>query len=61
MDRQLMNDVAAASAAYLLPELPKLARMPQKQAFEKLTLFLEATLMAYREGEGGWMPEPSQN
>lgn len=61
-DPELAQDVAAASAAYLLTMLPAIMRLPRDEAFERLTMHFEAAISAYLDGVRGWeLPAPSGN
>jgi hypothetical protein len=61
MPEQLIEDVCAASAAYLFNVLPEIAKLPAKEQFERLAVHFEAALLAYKDGMRGWneIPEPS--
>jgi hypothetical protein len=57
----LIEDVCAASAAYLFNVLPEIAMLSAHEQFQRLAAHFEAALMAYRDGLAGWISEPSVN
>lgn len=61
MNPDLIEDVCAASAAYLFYLLPDLVKLPAPEAYKRLAAHFEAALLAYRDGLAGWVPEPSVN
>jgi hypothetical protein len=59
---QLMDDVAAASAAYLWNILPEIAKLPCVEGFERLAEHFRTAFLAYFDGRCGWgLPAPSSN
>ncbi len=60
--KQLAEDVAAASAAYLVNVLPEIIKLPASQMFERLKTHFSTAFLAYSEGLENWgFPEPSEN
>ena len=60
---ELLEDVAAASAAYLYNMLPRLVELPAKEVYRQLAAHFEAALCAYRDSLNNWTipAEPSRN
>ena len=61
MDPDLIDDVAQASAAYLVNTLPDILKLPATQRYERLVSHFEAAIAAYRHGHAARIPEPSNN
>lgn len=58
----LVDDISAASAAYLFNALSAIASLPASEAFERLKSHFEAALAAFIDGAARWcLPEPSEN
>ena len=53
MEPDLVDDVSAASAAYLFNLLPALVKRPASEQYESLAAHFEAALMAYRDALAG--------
>lgn len=58
---KLIDDVAAASAAYLWNVLPQIAKLPCVEGFERLEEHIRTAFIAYFDGLDGWMLSPSNN
>lgn len=56
----LIEDVTAASAAYLVNVLPEIAKLPASEQYKRLEAHFLACLMAYRECLKDWLI-PSEN
>jgi hypothetical protein len=62
MNEQLANDVAAASAAYLIDCLPEILGLPAHEVIHRLELHIHTAIVAYLESTRNWdIPEPSRN
>jgi len=59
--KELMENVAASSAAYTWNVLPEIAKLPSTEGFERLYDIFLTAFTAYFEGLEGWIPEPSDN
>jgi hypothetical protein len=60
-NQELIEDVCAASAAYLVNVMPALAGLETCELFKRLVTHFEAALRAYRDGLRSNIPEPSEN
>lgn len=61
-DQKLIEDVAAASAAYLFNVLPEITKLPATEQYERLKLHFSTAFLAYQDAQAGWVwPEPSLN
>ncbi len=59
---KLVEDVSAASAAYLWNILPEIAKLPSVEGFERLCEHFRTAFLAYFDGLEGWrLPEFSDN
>lgn len=62
MPENHVEEVAAASAAYLYNALPSLVRLPPPELYRRLESYFVACLIAYRDTRTGWaIPDPSDN
>jgi hypothetical protein len=50
----LVQDVAAASAAVVVPALPELAALPSDEAYARLCNAFENAITAHEEARSGW-------
>lgn len=59
----LIEDVAAASAAYLFNMLPEIVKLAAPEAYAQLQTHIHSALIAYAESLNNWgfPPEPSVN
>ena len=56
------EDVAAASAAYLLNILPGIVASDPSEGFRRLSIHIQTVILAYvGENVGFCVPEPSEN
>lgn len=53
-DKQLTEDVAAASAAYLCDVWPSIIALPAHDAFEYLRQHILTAFIAFFDGQEGW-------
>jgi hypothetical protein len=64
-ERRLIEDLAAASAAYLFNLLPGIVNLPASERFTRLAAHIEGAVVAYADAKQGWyegrIPEPSVN
>ena len=60
-DSRLAEDVVFASAFCLCDGWPELQGLTREQRLDRIIAYFEAAFMAYRDGLGGWVPEPSAN
>lgn len=59
---ELIDDICAASAAYMLNMLPQYRALNESELFERLKAHFEAAITAFIHGAAGWnVPEPSTN
>lgn len=58
---RLVEEVCAASAAYLFNLMPELVKLPATEQFKRLVAHFEAALLAFHDNLPPWVPEPSQN
>jgi hypothetical protein len=56
--RQRAEDVAAASAAYLLPELPSILRLAAPEAFDRLRNHFQTAIIVFVDGPSEWGLSP---
>jgi hypothetical protein len=62
LSNKLIEDVSAASAAYLWIILPEIAKLPSADAFERLCEHFRTAVLAYLDGREGWvLPKISEN
>jgi hypothetical protein len=59
--RELIEDVSAASAAYLWNILPEITTLPDSEGFERLRDIFRTAFIAYFDAREEWIPEPSDN
>jgi hypothetical protein len=60
--KQLIEDVCAASAAHLFNCLGEITKLPACEQFARLQEHFSTAFLAYQEGLTGWLaPEPSRN
>jgi len=59
--KELIEDIVAASAAYLWNVLPSSAPLPAPEAFARFQAHFESAFAAYFEASGIRLPEPSEN
>jgi len=54
LSSKLIEDVSAASAAYLWNILPEIAKLPSAEGFERLCEHFRTAFIAYFDGREGW-------
>ena len=58
----VVEDVSAATAAYVWNALPDIAALPAPEGFRRLKEIVETAFAAYADATGGWgVPPPSRN
>lgn len=58
---RLVEEVCAASAAYLFNLLPQLVQLPAAEQFKRLASHFESALLAFHDSLPPRVPEPSPN